>query len=224
MVYANTNPDVGIVEGTSCFVVPRDTPGFKIETVNEKMERRYIINGEVLFDNCRLPEDHLLIRDDAYLKIRTYSVAGNTAEAAQALGVAQGAFDKTVLYVQEHFQGGRRIIQHQVIAARLANMATRLEAARAFLYYTGRAIDAGASDAGKLLHMLKIHCVESAFEVCKDAVEIHGGSGVMTELGIEKHFRDATIALHTDGTTDIHRFRIVNAMFPDTVGAYAGPL
>ena len=72
--------------------------------------------------------------------------------------------------------------------------------------------------------MLKLFCVEEAFEVCKDAVELHGGCGIMREVGIEKYFRDSAVALHTDGTTDIHRFKIVNAIFPDTVGAYAGPI
>ena len=224
VIYATTNPDVGITDGLSCFLVPRDTPGFTIGRVNEKMGRRYCINSEFNFDNCRLPGDHLLIRDDAYQKIKTYVVAGKIFEAAQALGVAQGAFDETVNFVQEHVQGGRRIIQHQIVAGRLANMATRLEAIRAFLYYTSRALDSGASDAGKLMLMLKLFCVEEAFEVCKDAVELHGGFGVMREMGIEKFFRDAATALHTDGTTDIHRLKIINAMFPDTVGAYAGPV
>jgi alkylation response protein AidB-like acyl-CoA dehydrogenase len=222
-VYANTNPEVGIAEGTSCFLVPRDTPGFTVERANEKVGRRFSINGEMVFQDCRIPEDHLLVHNEAYRRRGGYGTKGKIAEAAQTLGVAQAAFDDTVTYVHEQFQGGRYIIHHQVVAARLARMATNLEAMRAFLYRVARAIDAGMTDSGKLCLMLKVFTSETSFEVCKDAVELHAGNGIMLEFGIDKHFRDALVALHTEGTIDIHLFKIINSMFPETIGSYAGP-
>jgi alkylation response protein AidB-like acyl-CoA dehydrogenase len=223
VVYANTDPSKGMLEGTSTFLVPRGTPGFKVEKANEKMGRRFCINGEMVFDNCRLPEDHLLVRDKAFKLRGGYGTAGKIAESAQAVGVAQAAFEATSAYTQEHFQGGKHILHHQMVAASLASMATRLETMRAFLYHVARAIDNGASDSGKLTLMLKVFCSETAVEICKDALEMHGGSGVMRELGVDKFFRDSIVALHTEGTTDIHRFKIINTMFPDTIGAYAAP-
>jgi alkylation response protein AidB-like acyl-CoA dehydrogenase len=206
-----------------CTLVPRDTPGLRVERANEKVGRRLSINGEMVFEDCRVPEDHLLVHNDAYRRRGGYGTKGKIAEAAQTLGVAQAAFDDTVTYVHEQFQGGRTIIHHQVVAARLARMATKLEAMRSFLYRVARAIDEGTTDSGKLCLMLKVFTSETSFEVCKDAVELHAGNGIMLECGIDKHFRDALVALHTEGTIDIHLFKIINSMFPETIGSYAGP-
>jgi len=224
IVHANTKPECGIVQGTSTILVPRDTPGFQVTRANEKMGRRFCINGEMSFEDCRVPEDHVLVRDKATEQARTYRTTAAISESAQALGVAQAAFDDTAKHVQEVFQGGRTIIKHQIVAIRLAEMATRIEAMRSFLYTVARGIDSGASDAQNLRLMLKVFNCENSFEVCKAAVELHGGSGVMREVGVEKHLRDATVALHTEGTIDMHLFKIINSMFPDTVGAYAGPV
>ncbi len=102
-------------------------------------------------------------------------------------------------------------------------MAIRLDAVRAFIRYAARALDEGAGDADKLCNMVKLFASEEILKVCQDAMELHGGTGIMLEAGIEKLFRDAAIFLHMDATVDISRFKIVKAMFPDTAGIYAGP-
>lgn len=223
VVYTNTNPKVGIMEGTSSFLVPRGTPGFTIGPVHEKMGSRFMNNAELVFDDCRVPEDHLLVKDVALKKAGVYFRPGKILQAAKALGVGVAAFEDTVKYVQQHVQGGRLLIKHQIVAAALADMAIKLETVRAFTRYAARALDEGADDADQLCLMAKVYSSEAVFDVSKRAMELHGGSGVMREMGIEKHFRDAAIFLHMDGTNDIHRFKITKLLFPDTAGAYASP-
>ncbi|MCL4488694.1 MAG: acyl-CoA/acyl-ACP dehydrogenase [Chloroflexi bacterium] len=222
VVYADTNPNVGILDGTSSFLVPRGTPGFTPTRVNEKIGSRFMNNGEMVFDDCWIPEDHLLVKDVALRKAGVYFRPGKILQAAKALGVAAAAFDDAVAFVHQQVQGGRPLIQHQIVAATVADMAIKLHTVRAFIRYAARALDEGASDADQLCLMAKVYSADAAFEVCKQAMELHGGSGVMLEVGVEKHLRDAAVFLHMDGTQDIHRFKIVKSMFPDTAGTYAG--
>ncbi len=224
VVYANTNPEVGILDGSSSFLVPRDTPGLTVARCNETMGGRYMNNGEIVFDDCMLPEDHLLIRDTALQKkTDTYSNPGRIIQAAKNLGVGVAAFDDTAAYVQEYVQGGRPLIQHQAVAVRLADMAIKLESVRCFLRQTAQALDAGVAEAGQMITMLKVHASEEVLKVCQQAMELHGGAGTMLEMGIEKHFRDAAMFPHMDGTVDISSFKIIKSMFPCTAGTYAGP-
>ncbi len=222
VVYANTNPAVGIAEGTSSFLVPRDTPGLIPARVNEKMGARYMNNGEIIFENCRVPEDHLLVKDIALRKAGVYFRPGKILQAAKNLGVGVAAFEDTAAYVQQYVQGGKILIKHQAVANKLADMAIKIETTRTFTRYAARALDEGASDAEKLCLMAKTYAADAIFEVCKDAMELHGGGGVMVEVGIEKHFRDAAVYLHMDGTQDIHRFKIIKTIYPETAGVYAG--
>ncbi len=143
-------------------------------------------------------------------------------QAAKNLGVGMAAFERTAEYVQTYVQGGKILIKHQAVALRLAAMATKLSAVRALLREAAREVDARGPDADPLCNMTKVYASEEIFEVAKHAVELHGGSGMMLEQGIEKLFRDAAIFLHMDATVDISKFKIVKSMFPDTAGTYAG--
>jgi alkylation response protein AidB-like acyl-CoA dehydrogenase len=222
VVYANTNPKVGIQQGTSNFLIPRDTPGLIPVRTNEKMGARYMNNGEIVFDNCRIPEDHLLVKDEALKHAGVYFRPGKILQAAKNLGVGVAAFEETAAYVQQYVQGGKIIIKHQAIANTLADMAIKIETTRAFTRYAARALDNNTSDAQQLCMMAKVYAADAIFEVAKHAMEIHAGNGVMIEVGIEKHFRDAAVFLHMHGTQDIHRFKIIRSMFPETAGNYAG--
>ena len=223
VIYANTNPKLGIADGTSSFLVPRDTPGLIPTRVNEKMGARYMNNGEFVLDDCRVPEDHLLVRDIALKKAGVYFSPGKILQAAKNLGVGVAAYEETAAYVQQHVQGGRTLIKHQAVANTLADMAIKLETVRTFTRHAARALDAGSSDAVALSLMAKVFAADSIFDLCRKAFELHAGSGVMIEVGIEKHLRDAAVFLHMDGTQDMHRFKIIRTMFPDTAGTYAGP-
>ncbi|TCJ38074.1 acyl-CoA dehydrogenase family protein [Parafrankia sp. BMG5.11] len=223
IVYANTDPTAGVRDGVSSFLVGKDTPGFSISRINEKIGHRLAVNAELVFEDCRVPASHLLVKNTALGGASLYLLQGRVLNAARAVGVMQAAFESTARYAQEHFHGGKIIIKHQVVAARLADMATTLETCRAITYRAARAIDAGADDASALALMAKLHCGEAVFDVARAAMELHGGMGVMLEAGIEKYLRDSTIFSHTEGTADMQRFKIIKAMFPATAGVYAGP-
>ncbi len=223
VVYANTDSRVGMLQGTSSFLVPRDTPGLTIARCNETLGCRFMNNGELVFEDMRVPEDHLLAENDALGRAGVYFQPGKIIQAAKNLGVGVRAFEMTADYVQNYVQGGRILIKHQAVALRLADMATKLEAVRALLNRAAAAVDAKAPDADALCNMAKLFASEEILKVATHAVELHGGNGMMLDFGVEKMFRDAAIFPHMDGTTDISKFKIVKAMFPQTAGKYAGP-
>jgi alkylation response protein AidB-like acyl-CoA dehydrogenase len=223
VVYANTNPKVGMMQGTSSFLVPRDTPGLTIARCNETLGCRFMNNGELVFEDMRVPEDHLLVDNNALAKAGVYFRPGKIIQAAKNLGVGVRAFEVTSDYVQNYVQGGRILIKHQAVAVRLADMATKIEAVRALTRRAAEAVDANSPDADALCNMAKLFASQEILQVAQHAVELHGGNGIMLDFGVEKIFRDAAIFPHMDGTTDISRFKIVKALFPHTAGQYAGP-
>src|SRR5947208_4814176 len=223
VVYANTNPKAGMLQGTSSFLVPRDTPGLTVARCNETMGCRFMNNGELVFEDMRLPEDHLLTENDALGKAGVYFRPGKIIQAAKNLGVGVHAFEAAAEYVQNYVQGGRTLIKHQAVALRLADMATRIEAVRALLERAAQAVDDDAPDAETLCNMVKLFASEEILKVAQHCLELHGGNGVMLDFGVEKIFRDAAIFLHMDATVDISKMKIVKSMFPATAGTYAGP-
>ncbi len=224
VVYATTTPGAKPSEGTSNFLVPRDTPGLRIGKVFEKMGGRLFNNAELILEDCRVPEDHLLIRDSAAGTSARRFPGSKVYIAAQALGLAQAAYEDAVRYVHDRVQGRRPIIGHQAVAMRLADMAIRIESTRSLVHRAARAFDVEAPDRRVLRDMAKVSAAETAFEVARQTVELHGGLGVMREGGVERHLRDATLFLHLDGTNDIHRLRIIESLFPGTREYYVGPV
>ncbi len=223
VVYANTDRAVGMLQGTSSFLVPRDTPGVEVARCNETIGGRYMNNGEIVFDNCRVPEDHLLAQGNALGRAGVYFRPGKIIQAAKNLGIGIAAFDDTAAFVQERVQGGRVLIKHKAVAVRLAEMATKLEAVSALLRRAAMAVDENSPDATVLCDMVKVFASQEILAVCQHAVELHGGYGAMLEVGVEKYFRDAAVYLHMDATVDVSNFKIVRSLFPETAGAYAGP-
>lgn len=223
IVLANTNPGAGILQSTSAFLVPRDTPGLTIARCNETLGCRYMNNGELVFEDVRVPADHILAENDAFAKLPVYVRPGKILQAAKNLGVGIRALEVTSDYVQNYVQGGRILIKHQAVAIRVAEMATRIEAVRGMVERAARAVDADASDADLLCNMAKVYASEEIMKVVQHCIELHGGNGMMLEFGVEKLFRDAAIFLHMDATVDITKFKIAKLMFPETAGKYAGP-
>lgn len=223
VIYANTNTKVGMLQGTSSFLVPRDTPGLTVQRCNETLGGRYMNNGEISFEDMEIPEDHLLVENTALSKAGIYFRPGKIIQGSKNIGVAVRAFEETAKYVQEYVQGGKILIKHQATAIRMAEMATKICAVRGLLREASRAVDENTPEAEVLCNMVKLYASESVLEVCKHAVELHGGNGTMLEFGIEKLYRDATMYLHMDGTVDVTKFKIVKNLFPDTAGKYAGP-
>jgi len=223
VVYANTDPKLGMLQGTSSFLVPRNTPGLTVSKCNETIGCRFMNNGELVFEDMRVPKDHLLVRGDALGKAGIYFRPGKIIQAAKNLGVGMAAYERTAEYVQNYVQGGRILIKHQAVALRLADMATRLSAVRSLVREAALAVDQNSADADALCNMAKVFASEEVMKVVQHAMELHGGNGAMLDFGIEKLFRDGSIFLHMDATADISRFKIVKALFPRTAGAYAGP-
>src|SRR3974390_2747628 len=223
VVYANTNPKVGMLQGTSSFLVPRETKGFSVARCNETLGCRFMNNGEMVFEDIFIPDDQLLVQDTALGSAGVYFRPGKIIQAAKNLGVGVRAFEATADYVQNYEQGGRILIKHQAVALRLADMATRIEAVRALLSRASQAVDDDAPEAETLVNMAKMFASEEIVKVAQHAVELHGGNGIMLDFGIEKVLRDAVVFLHMDATVDISKFKIIKNMFPQTAGKYAGP-
>jgi alkylation response protein AidB-like acyl-CoA dehydrogenase len=223
VVYANTNQKVGMLQGTSSFLVPRETKGFSVARCNETLGCRYMNNGEVAFEDMFVPDDHLLAENDALGKAGIYFRPGKIIQAAKNLGVGVRAFEVTADYVQNYVQGGRILIKHQAVALRLADMAVRIEAVRSLLERAAAAVDADAPAAEVLCNMAKVFASEEIMKVAQHAVELHGGNGMMLDFGVEKFLRDAAIFLHMDASVDISKMKIIKNMFPQTAGKYAGP-
>src|ERR1700693_1157879 len=223
VVYANSNPKVGMMQGTSSFLVPRETNGLTVARCNETLGCRFMNNGELVFEDMFVPDDHLLVHDSAMGSAGVYFRPGKIIQAAKNLGVGVRAFEATAEYVQNYVQGGRILIKHQAVALRLADMATKIEAVRALLDRAAAAVDDNAPEAETLVNMAKMFASEEIMKVAQHAVELHGGNGIMLDFGIEKMLRDAVIFMHMDATVDISKFKIIKNMFPQTAGKYAGP-
>ena len=223
IIYANTNPSVGMMEGTSSFIVPRGTKGFNISRCNETVGCRYMNNGELELIDCFVPDSHLLKSESALSQAGIYFRPGKIIQAAKNLGVGQAALERTADFVQTYSRGGRLLIKHQIVASRLADMATKVTAVRALVMQAAKAVDLNTPDADALCNMAKVFASEEILKVCQNAMELHGGMGSMLEAGIEKLVRDASIFLHMDATVDISNFKIIKALWPENAGKYAGP-
>jgi alkylation response protein AidB-like acyl-CoA dehydrogenase len=222
-LYANTDRSKGMLQGTSSFLIPRDTPGFHVTKCNETMGCRFMNNGELTLEDCRIPADNLLVESTALASASKYFRAGKIIQAAKNLGVGVRLFERAAEFTQDHVQGGRILIKHQAVALRLADMACRIEAVRALVNRAATAVDERHPDADILCNMAKVHASEEIMKVATHCLELHGGHGAMLENGVEKLFRDAAIFLHMDATVDISRMKIIKLMFPETAGKYAGP-
>ncbi|MDP4181503.1 MAG: acyl-CoA dehydrogenase family protein [Bacillota bacterium] len=204
-VIACTNRSKG-ARGFSAFIVEKDTPGFTFGKKENKMGIRASCTRELVFDNCRIPKKNLLAKEGM-----GFIVAMKTLDrtrpgvAAQALGIAQGAFDAALKYSRERVQFGQTISSFQAIQHMLADMAIQIEASRCLVYQTCRHIDSGAKNISRESAMAKVMASDTAMKVTTDAVQILGGYGYMKEYPVEKMMRDAKITQIYEGTNQIQR-------------------
>jgi butyryl-CoA dehydrogenase len=192
--------------GFSAFVVEKGAPGFTFGKKEDKMGIRASCTRELVFSDCRVPKENLLGREGM-----GFIVAMKTLDrtrpgvAAQALGIAQGAFDEALKYSRERVQFGSAISSYQAVQHMLADMAIQIEAARSLIYHTCRFIDSGAKDFSKESAMCKVFASDIAMKVTVDAVQVMGGYGYMKEYPVEKRMRDAKITQIYEGTNQIQR-------------------
>jgi alkylation response protein AidB-like acyl-CoA dehydrogenase len=217
VTFAKTDIDAGH-KGISAFLVEADTPGFAVARIEAKMGIKGSTTGELQFDNCRIPvADRLGEEGDGFRLAMRVLDRSRPGIAAQALGIAQGATDYALAYASSREAFSEPIAKHQLIAAKLADMETKCEAARGLLYRCGQAIDDGAdgSDLTKLSAMTKLFCSDVAMEVTTEAVQILGGYGYIQEYPLERMMRDAKITQIYEGTNEIQRLVIAREMLKE---------
>jgi alkylation response protein AidB-like acyl-CoA dehydrogenase len=202
--------------GASAFIVEKGTPGFSFGKKEDKMGIRASATTELIFDNCRIPKDNLIGKDGAGFLVAMKTLDNSrTGVGAQGVGVAQGAFEEAVKFARQRIQFGHSIITFQAVQHMLADMATSIEAARALVYAVARFIDSGAKDVSKESAMSKVFATDVAMKVTTDAVQVMGGSGYMKEYPVEKMMRDAKILQIYEGTNQIQRNVIGQALIKE---------
>ncbi|MBE9483524.1 MAG: acyl-CoA dehydrogenase family protein [Bacteroidetes bacterium] len=192
----------------STILVDKGTPGFKTVTMHGKMMWRASDTAELYFDDCRVPKENLLGEIGQGSKIMLSTLDnGRLSIGAMGLGLAQGAFELARDYGNERKQFGKPVNQFQVNAFKLADMALKIELARNLLYKACWLKDEG-KPFGKESAMAKLYCSEIAKEVADEAVQIHGGYGLMKDYDIERHYRDQRLLQIGEGTSEIQRLVI----------------
>jgi hypothetical protein len=211
IVFAVTDPDAG-KRGISAFIVPTHTPGFKVGKPEKKLGIRASDTCPVTLEDCTVPESSLLGRRGEGLKIALSNLeGGRIGIAAQAIGIARAAFDAARSYAAQRIQFGKPIREHQSVANMLADMITRLNAARLLVHHAARLRSAGLpclSEASQA----KLYASEVAEEVCSQAIQIHGGYGYLEDYPVERHYRDARITQIYEGTSEVQRMVIARQL------------
>lgn len=199
--------------GISTFLIEKGTPGFTFGKKESKMGIRGSTTRELIFENCRIHKESLLGKEGEGFKIVMKSMDHTrTGVAAQALGIAQGAFDAALEYSRQREQFGQPICNFQGIQFMLADMATGIEAARSLVYQAAVAIDDHAEGLSKISAMAKLFASDMAMKVTTDAVQIFGGYGYTTEYPVERFMRDAKITQIYEGTNQIQRIVIAGSL------------
>lgn len=225
VVRLGTEPGKGIHDGSSAIMVPTDTAGFGVEHVWDKLGQRLADNAIVTFDNVRVPEWFRLgARGEAFAGGTTSVLRGTNAEAAATtLGTARAAYDAALAYARERVQGGRPIIEHQLVGDMLARMSISLEAAWSLTEKAAIAMDEQRPNAAILGSQAKVFAADAAVDVCLNAMEILGGYGYMRGNPVQKYLRDCLSFLHSDGTQQMHRMRVHGYLIDAGRGSDAGP-
>jgi alkylation response protein AidB-like acyl-CoA dehydrogenase len=211
IVFAVTDPDLG-KKGLSAFITPTVTKGFNPQKLEDKLGIRASDTCAISLDDCAVPEDHLLGPRGKGLAIALSNLeGGRIGIAAQALGIARAAFDAALAYAKDRTQFGRKIIEHAPIGNMLADMHTRINAARLLILHAARLRTDGVpclSEASQA----KLYASELAEWVCSKAIQVHGGYGYLRDYPVERHYRDARITQIYEGTSEIQRMLIARGL------------
>jgi butyryl-CoA dehydrogenase len=213
VVFAVTDPNKRH-RGISAFLVEKDTPGFSVGREENKMGIRAASTSGLVFEDCRIPITNRLGEEGEGFKVAMSSLdAGRVGIAAQALGIAQGAYEAALAYAKERHAFGQPVAEFQGIQWMLADMATRIEAARLLTYQAALAKDRAKKTGerySKEAAMAKLFASETAVWVTNKAVQIHGGYGYIKEYAVERYYRDAKITEIYEGTSEIQRIVIAH--------------
>jgi len=214
IVFAVTDPERGR-RGISAFLVPTDSPGFRVARVEHKLGQRASDTVQIVFEDIELTPDLMLgAQGEGYRIALSNLEGGRIGIAAQSVGMARAAYEAGLAYAREREAFGKPIIEHQAVAFRLADMATQIAAAR------GLVLDAAARrDAGepciKEASMAKLFASEMAERVASDAIQIHGGYGYVADFPVERIYRDVRVCQIYEGTSDVQRLVIAREIAKD---------
>ncbi|WP_297421065.1 acyl-CoA dehydrogenase family protein [Clostridium sp.] len=204
IVFAVTTPDIG-TRGISAFIVEKGWEGFSFGKHYDKMGIRSSATAELIFNDVKVPKENLLGKEGDGFKIAMSTLdGGRIGIAAQALGIAQGAYENALEYSKERVQFGKPICQQQIIAFKLADMATKLRAAR-FLVYSAAELKENHEHYSMEAAMAKQYASDVCLEIVNDALQIFGGSGYLKGMEVERAYRDAKICTIYEGTNEIQR-------------------
>jgi acyl-CoA dehydrogenase len=210
-VFATMDKSLG-TRGITAFLVDKDAPGFSVGAVEKKMGLNADITTELIFEDCRLPVSQRLGQEGEGFKIAMSLLdGGRIGIAAQGLGIAQGAFDEALKYARQREQFGQAIFDFQAVSFKLANMATRIEAAR-LLVYQAAFLKMNGLPCGKQASMAKMFATDTAMNVTTEAVQVLGGNGYSRRYPVERMMRDAKITQIYEGTNQIQRMVIARAL------------
>lgn len=204
IVFAVTTPNIG-TRGISAFIVEKGSEGFSFGKHYDKMGIRSSATAELIFNDVKVPKENLLGKEGDGFKIAMSTLdGGRIGIAAQALGIAQGAYENALEYSKERVQFGKPICQQQIIAFKLADMATKLRAAR-FLIYSAAELKGNHEHYSMEAAMAKQYASDVCLEIVNDALQIFGGSGYLKGMEVERAYRDAKICTIYEGTNEIQR-------------------
>ena len=211
VVFAMTDKSKG-VKGISAFIVEKDFPGFSIGKKEKKMGIRGSATTELVFENCIVPKENLLGQEGKGFTVAMTTLdGGRIGIAAQALGIGEGALDETIKYVKERKQFGRSIAAFQNTQFRIADMKTKIDAAKLLVYRAAMLKQAGAKFSSEAA-MAKLFAAETAMAVTTECVQLFGGYGYTREYPVERMMRDAKITEIYEGTSEVQRMVISNAL------------
>jgi len=192
----------GMAGGGVC-VVPLNLPGVTKGPPLNKLGQRALNQGEIFFDNVRIPKNYMLVEPDGYPYVVDAILTGaNAGMSAIFTGVARAAFEEALAYCKQRIQGGKPIVEHQLVQKKLFDMFMKVQAATALSRATG-AYNRSGPPAAQMSVAAKVFCTQTAFEVASDAVQLHGGLGLCKELLVEKLFRDARASMIEDGNNEV---------------------
>ena len=214
-LFVQTEKGKGLADGSTCFLVERDTPGFSIGHVHDKMGERLANNAELVFDDCFISDENVIgTVGDGFQVLTQFFPQSNTYAAATVLGVAVTAYERALEWAKTRNQGGKPIIGHDGIRAQLAEMRMLNDVTRTYIHRAAWAADNQDKGWDKTLGTLpKVFASQAAWKVVTWASEIHGGYGYMRDVGFEKLIRDAAAFLHSDGVNRTLLLKAANFMY-----------
>ena len=211
IVFAVTDPEAG-KRGISAFIVPTKTPGYRVASIEDKLGQTLSDTAQIAFEGCEIPRENLLGEEGQGYRIALANLeGGRIGIASQSVGMARAALEAAVAYARERESMGRKIIDHQALAFRLADMATKIAAARQLVLHAAALCDAG-QPALEAASMAKLFASEMAERVCSDAIQTFGGYGYTRDFPVERIYRDVRVCQIYEGTSDVQKLVIARGL------------